>query len=123
MKRKAYLKKTSLSKAQSLLLEKFGEFNLKTEVIKTANAQGRITAKAVHAKRSAPDYYASAMDGIAVKASSTNYASEREPVLLTKDSDFVYVDTGDLVPESFNAVIKIEEVEKIDKKRVEVIKS
>jgi len=123
MKRKAYLKKTSLSKAQSLLLEKFGDYGLQTEVIKTANAQGRITAKAVHAKRSAPDYYASAMDGIAVKASSTNYASEREPVLLTHGSDFVYVDTGDLVSEAFNAVIKIEDVEKIDEKRVEVIKS
>lgn len=123
MKRKAYLKKTSLSDARSILLEKFGDYNLKTEVIKTANAQGRITAKAVHAKRSAPDYYASAMDGIAVKASSTNYASEREPVLLTKGSDFVYVDTGDLVSEPFNAVIKIEDVEKVDEERVEIIKS
>ncbi len=123
MKRKAYLKKTSLKTAQAILLDKFGKQEVKAEVIKTANAQGRITAEAVYAKRSAPDYYASAMDGIAVKADSTNYASEREPVLLTKDSDFVYVDTGDLVPEPFNAVIKIEEVEKIDEKRVEIIKS
>ncbi|HKL13489.1 MAG TPA: molybdopterin biosynthesis protein [Halanaerobiales bacterium] len=123
MKRKAYLKKTSLKRAQEILLKKFGNYKLQTENIKTEQAQGRVTAEAVYAQRSAPDYYASAMDGIAVKAFSTNYASEREPVILTKGQDFVYVDTGDLVPEPFNAVIKIEDVEKLEDKRVEIIQS
>ena len=123
MKRKAYLKKTSLKKAQKFLIERFKDYPLASEFIETDNALARVTKKAVYAKRSAPDYYASAMDGVAVIAERTNYASEREPVLLKKGSDFVYVDTGDLIPDQFNAVIKIEDVEEIDDERIEIIKS
>lgn len=123
MKRKAYLKKTSLDQAQQLLLDRFKNYNLNTEYIKTEKAQHRVTAKAVYAQQSAPDYYASAMDGIAVRAEKTDYASERDPVLLEKDKDFKYVDTGDLIPKDFDAVIKIEDVDQKTDQKVEIIKS
>ncbi len=123
MERNVYLKKASLEKAQKILLDRFKDYELKTEKIKTKNSQDRITSKAVYAKKSAPDFYASAMDGVAVKAQKTNYASEREPVILTKGKDFEYVDTGDSIPQEFNAVIKIEEIEQISEKEIEVIKS
>jgi len=123
MERNIYLKKASLEKAQKLLLEHFKDYELKTEKVKTKNSQNRVTAQAVYAEKSAPDFYASAMDGVAVKADRTNYASEREPVILEKGKDFTYVDTGDSIPQEFNAVIKIEEIEKISEKEIEVIKS
>ena len=123
MERNIYLKKASLEKAQKLLLEHFKDYELKTEKVKTKNSQNRVTVQAVYAEKSAPDFYASAMDGVAVKADQTNYASEREPVILEKGKDFTYVDTGDSIPQKFNAVIKIEEIEKISEKEIEVIKS
>ncbi|MCF8000521.1 MAG: molybdopterin biosynthesis protein [Halanaerobiales bacterium] len=123
MERNIYLKKASLEKAQKLLLEHFKDYELKTEKVKTKNSQNRVTAQAVYAEKSAPDFYASAMDGIAVKADQTNYASERKPVILEKGKDFTYVDTGDSIPQKFNAVIKIEEIEIISEEEIEVIKS
>lgn len=123
MERNIYLKKASLKKAQKLLLDRFEDYGLKTENIKTKNSQNRVTAEAIYAQRSAPDFYASAMDGVAVKAGKTDYASEREPVILKKGRDFVYVDTGDSIPNRFNAVIKIEETEKISEEKIEIIKS
>lgn len=123
MERNIYLKKASLKKAQKLLLDRFKNYELKTEKIKTKNSQNRVTAKAVYAERSAPDFYASAMDGVAVKADKTDYASEREPVTLKKGKDFEYVDTGDSIPQRFNAVIKIEEIEKTSEEEIEIIKS
>ncbi|MCF8009368.1 MAG: molybdopterin biosynthesis protein [Halanaerobiales bacterium] len=123
MARKRYLKKTSLKEAQHKFLTKFADYELSTEIIKTSKTKGRVNSKAIYAKRSSPDFYASAMDGIAVRSESTNYASERDPVLLKKDDDFIYVDTGDLIPDDFNAVIKIEDVVEVDQKTVEIIKS
>ena len=123
MKRKAYLNKISLSKAQKVLLDRFKQYSLDIETIKVEDSHNRITAQAVFAKSSAPHYYASAMDGIAVIADKTDYASERDPIILKKDKDFVFVDTGDPIPDKFNAVIKIEDVEILDEKSIEIIKS
>jgi len=123
MKRKTYLNKISLNKAQEILLDRFKEYSLDTEKINVEKAHNRITAQAVFAKSSAPHYYASAMDGVAVKADKTNFANERDPVIFKKDIEFVYVDTGDPIPDKFNAVIKIEDVEVLDETKIEIIKS
>ncbi|MFN2341559.1 MAG: molybdopterin biosynthesis protein [Halanaerobium sp.] len=111
---KKYLDKISLADALNKLKNNFKDFKIESEIIKTSEAEGRITVKGVKAKRSAPDYYASAMDGIAVKAQTTAGASERAPVDLEIGKDAYPVDTGDPIPEQFNAVIKIEEVNQID---------
>src|SRR6056297_40359 len=123
MKRKTYLNKISLNKAQEILLDRFKEYSLDTEKINVEKAHNRITAQTVFAKSSAPHYYASAMDGVAVKADKTNFANERDPVIFKKDIEFVYVDTGDPIPDKFNAVIKIEDVEVLDETEIEIIKS
>ncbi|MFW6294766.1 MAG: molybdopterin biosynthesis protein [Halanaerobium sp.] len=112
---KRYLDKLSLNDAVEKMLNRFKDLKADTEIISTNEAVGRITAESVKALRSAPDYYASAMDGIAVKAKDTAGASERNPVILKKEEAAVLVDTGDPVPEEFDAVIKIEEVNEIDK--------
>ena len=119
---KKYLDKISLADALNKLKNNFKDSRTETEIIKTTAAEGRVTADAVKAARSAPDYYASAMDGIAVKAQLTAGASERNPVQLKIGRDAAPVDTGDPIPEQFNAVIKIEEVNQIDQNTYQIEK-
>jgi putative molybdopterin biosynthesis protein len=111
---KKYLNKISLTDALKKLKERFKDFRTESEKIKTVDAEGRVTVNAVMAKRSAPDFYAAAMDGIAVEAQKTSGASERAPIQLEIGSEAQAVDTGDPIPEQFNAVIKIEEVNQTD---------
>lgn len=84
-------------------------FSAQREWIPTAAGCGRITAEPVYAHICAPHYPASAMDGIAVMAGNTFGATETTPVVLTKDQ-FTVVDTGDPVPDGYDAVIMIEDV-------------
>lgn len=79
------------------------------ETVPTADACGRITARPIYARISAPHYHACAMDGIALEASSTFGATETTPVLL-EESSFMAVDTGDPLPEGCDAVVMIEDV-------------
>ncbi|MFW5749534.1 MAG: molybdopterin biosynthesis protein [Halanaerobium sp.] len=111
---KKYLDRISLAAALDKLQAEFKNLKTAGETIKTAEAEGRVTFNGIKARRSAPDYYASAMDGIAVLAQKTAGASERAPVRLKIGKEAVPVDTGDPIPEQFNAVIKIEEVNQID---------
>ena len=78
------------------------------------NALGRVTAEPIWAKLSSPHYHASAMDGFAVRALSTNGALPSRPVTLQVGSEATYVDTGDPLPDWANAVIPIENVESLD---------
>ena len=71
---------------------------------------GRITAEPVTARLSSPFYHSSAMDGYAVKYQETFGASETSPKKLKLGEQAVYIDTGDPMPDGFNAVIMIEDV-------------
>ena len=53
------------------------------------------------------------MDGYAVKYQETFGASETSPKKLKLGEQAVYVDTGDPMPDVFNTVIMIEDVNKI----------
>lgn len=75
------------------------------------NALGRVLAEPVWARMSSPHYHASAMDGFAVRAGQTAGAMPTAPITLTQ---FKYLDTGDSLPEDFDAVIPIENVESLD---------
>ncbi|MCL2821320.1 MAG: molybdopterin biosynthesis protein [Oscillospiraceae bacterium] len=79
------------------------------ETIAVTEAAGRVTKEAVYAKICAPHYNASAMDGIAVSARDTFGASETTPILL-EPGQYKYIDTGDPLPEEFDAVVMIEDV-------------
>jgi molybdopterin molybdotransferase/putative molybdopterin biosynthesis protein len=74
-----------------------------------ADAVGRVTAEPVWATRSSPPFDAAAMDGIAVRAADTVGASETAPILL-EPTAFTVVDTGDPLPEGFDAVVMREHV-------------
>ena len=78
------------------------------------NALGRVTAEAIWARLSSPHYHASAMDGFAVRAASTNGALPSQPITLQIGPGAQYVDTGDPLPGWANAVIPIENVESLN---------
>jgi putative molybdopterin biosynthesis protein len=82
-------------------------------------AVGRVTAEPVWATRSSPSFDASAMDGIAVRAADTVGASESIPVLLDPGA-YVALDTGDPLPEGFDAVVMREHVHYDDAGRAEL---
>jgi putative molybdopterin biosynthesis protein len=78
------------------------------------NALGRVLAEPIIAKISSPHYHAAAMDGFAVRADQTVGAQPSMPLVLFAGDQTKYVDTGDPVPEGFDAVIPIENVESLD---------
>ena len=95
-------------------------FSFGVEKVPVFNASGRVLSKAVYALICSPHYNASAMDGIAVKASDTYGASENMPVILEKNQYFV-VDTGDPVPDGFDAVVMVEDVTEKDGGKVSLL--
>lgn len=86
------------------------------------NAVGRILAVPIFAKISSPHYHAAAMDGFAIQAIDTNGAQPSLPKIIpirtVKDTSTspsaCYVDTGDPLPEKYDSVIPIENVELLD---------
>ena len=112
MQRKIYIENMPLDEARQLWmnhLSSIGFCSTLTETIAVESALNRITSKAIYARRSSPHYPAAAMDGIAVRAADTYGATERTPVVIKPDH-YVEVDTGDYVPNNFDAVIMIEDV-------------
>ncbi|MCR4441266.1 MAG: molybdopterin biosynthesis protein [Peptococcaceae bacterium] len=118
--RKIYLESRTRLEAKRMLLER-AAFDARTERIQVHEALGRVTAGPVFARNSLPFYPVSAMDGIAVKAETTFGASDQHPLVLHEKKDYLVVDTGDLLPEGFDAVIKIEDVQTLDKESLEII--
>ncbi len=119
-KRKIYLEDKPRRQARDELLDAF-TFDRQTEYIPAREALSRVTAEPIYARLSMPHYHASAMDGIAVRAEDTYDAHEQRPLLLKKDQQFQYVDTGNVIPGDFDAVIMIEDVQIIDEETVEII--
>ena len=90
------------------------------ETIPLAGAAGRVTAGPVWALRSSPHYDAAAMDGAAVRSIDTVGATETAPVSLVIGEQARWVDTGDLMPEGFDAVAMIEVVRRVDDDTIEL---
>lgn len=120
--RKIYLEDTPLKEAQQQIANRI-LFKPRVDVIPTREALGRVTAQPIYAKVSMPNFHASAMDGIAVKAEKTYGADEQHPVRLKYQVDYVEVDTGDPIPDGFDAVIMIEHIHQIDEETVEILEA
>ncbi len=118
--KKFYFENTPLQEAQEKYIPMF-TFSPKVELIPTTECLGRITADPIFAKVSMPNFHASAMDGIAVKAERTYSAHEQSPLLLKLHEDYEVIDTGDPIPEAFDAVIMIEYIQQIDEETVEIL--
>ena len=83
-------------------------------------AHGEVTDGPVWAVSSSPHYDAAAMDGVAVRSRETVGATETSPVRLAVGGQAVWVDTGDAMPDGFDAVIKVEVVHEIDERTIEI---
>jgi putative molybdopterin biosynthesis protein len=108
-----YLNNIPLSEAIDKWLQKIRSKKmaaLGVEAVPPEQSLGRITGEAVFAKLSSPFYHASAMDGYAVRFSDTFGASERTPKKIRCGTDAIPVNTGDPIPDGFNTVIMIEDV-------------
>jgi putative molybdopterin biosynthesis protein len=119
MKKRIYIENTPLNEAlekwKDRLLKSGVGKPLKGETINAVDSLGRVTAEAVFAKISSPFYHSSAMDGYAVRFIDTVGAHEASPKQLKIPDQAVYVATGDPIPEGFNTVIMIEDINIIKK--------
>jgi len=86
---------------------------LPAESVFIGDANGRVTAAPVWARISVPHYHSSAMDGYAVRSAETAGATLTRPLRLKIGEQAVYVDTGDPIPAGFDAVIPIEQAQKV----------
>ncbi len=107
------------------------------EVVHIEKAVGRILAEDVVSGIDVPHFNRSAVDGYAVRAEDTFGASKDNPLLLRvsgrveigetvklklKKGEAIRVSTGSILPEGSNAVLKLEDTEKIGE-YIEVYKS
>jgi len=106
-----YLTNIPLEKAKEEYLDTLIKNGMQPgdETVPVAEAAGRVLAEPVYALICAPHYNACAMDGIALDARLTFGASETTPVSLTS-GQYIYVDTGDPLPNDCDAVVMIEDV-------------
>lgn len=102
---KRYLELRSLDEALALLTTSFSS-PTRTERVPLMQSAGRVVAEPVFAKYSVPEVNLSAMDGIAVRSRDTIGATDQAPVTLDR---FACVNTGNIVPPEFDAVVMIED--------------
>ncbi len=121
--RNIYLDKKDLAAARKIWRQFYQHLHRAREKIAVREAGGRFSAAPVRAERSAPHFNAAAMDGIAVRADQTRGINERNPGILVISRDCLEVNTGDPLPQGFNAVIKIEDVELLKDNQVRIYSS
>jgi molybdopterin molybdotransferase len=107
------------------------------EWIPAAGALGRVTSQDVHSPSDLPAFPRSTMDGYAVRAADTYGASEGVPAYLTvigevlmgRKSDLsvatgevTVVHTGGMVPEGADAVVMVENTQRVDASTIEVVR-
>ena len=82
----------------------------KTLSIPVRDALGYKSSKPIYANLSNPTYNSAAMDGIAVRSSDTQGATQANPITLSEEQ-YVFINTGEPIPKSFDSVIMIEDVQ------------
>ncbi|MGE5842571.1 MAG: molybdopterin biosynthesis protein, partial [Deltaproteobacteria bacterium] len=121
MKRNVYLSMKTLEEARTAFFSRFGlDFRSGAEEIRVEESLGRVTAQPIFAKISTPTYHSAAMDGIAVRAEETYGTTERTPKTLKVGRDALWINTGQAMPEDFNAVIMVEKLHQLDQDHLEI---
>ena len=123
-KRNIFVKNHPLAEAKELWQQALAEINFGNsstaqQSIPVDQSLGFRLAEPVFAIHSSPSYNAAAMDGIAVHFADLAQASEASPVRLAKDK-FTPVNTGNALPEGFDAVVMIEDVHYVSDDEVEL---
>lgn len=110
----------------------------RAEAIPTAEALGRVTFEASTSPESLPAFPRSTMDGYAVRAADTFGASASLPAYLNligevpmgtaptfelNPTQCALVHTGGMIPAGANAVVQIENTQKVSAKEIEILKA
>ncbi|GAA0711045.1 molybdopterin biosynthesis protein [Paraclostridium ghonii] len=119
--RNIYISNVDLDEAINMYFSKLKFDSINFEEIDVYNSLDRVTVDPIFAKKSSPHYNSAAMDGIAVLSDSTMGASEVKPKTLELNKDFIYVNTGNVIDENYNAVIMIEDVMEMEDNKVQII--
>lgn len=118
--RHVYLAMKGLEEAKEIFSRPWAEKRSLPEDISTEESLGRVTSEPVFARISAPTYHSAAMDGIAVRAEETYGAAEKDPKVLKTGENALWVNTGQAMPDGYNAVIMIEKVHQLDDETLEI---
>jgi putative molybdopterin biosynthesis protein len=102
---KRYLTLISLEEAVHLLKTSFPAPGM-METVPLMQSLGRVIASPVRARYSVPEVNIAAVDGIAVRSRDTIGARDQAPVTL---DHVARVNTGNIIPPEFDAVVMIEE--------------
>jgi putative molybdopterin biosynthesis protein len=121
MKRNVYLAMKGLEEARGIFSNVWQEKKTLPEEINVEDALGRVTSEPVFARISAPTYHSAAMDGIAVKAEETYGTTEKAPKILKTGYSALWINTGQAMPEGYNAVIMIEKIHQLDETNIEIL--
>ncbi len=121
MKRNIYLAMKGLEEARSIFSKVWQGKKTLPEEINVEDALARVTAEPVFARISAPTYHSAAMDGIAVRVEETYGATEKKPKILKTGDGTLWINTGQALPEGYNAVIMIEKIHQLDDASIEII--
>lgn len=115
IQRRIYQTSKSLQEAIDVWSAFYGSLHkTKDELIPVTGSIDRVTSAPVFARISSPFFHSSAMDGYAVRFHETFGASETTPLKLNIPLQALPVNTGDPLPEGFNAVIMVEDVHLTD---------
>lgn len=121
-KRNIYIDNIDVDKAKETYYKKLN-IEAKWEEIPILGALNRVTFEAQYAKVSSPNYNAAAMDGILVESNKTIGATSTNPKTLEEGKDFIYINTGNVVKDPYDAVIMIEDVIDLGLGKVQILKS
>jgi putative molybdopterin biosynthesis protein len=111
----------TLEEAKEVFFARFkAEQRTAVEEISTEDSQGRVTAEPIFANMSAPFYHSAAMDGIVVRAEATYGTTETHPKTLEIGKDALWINTGQAIPEGFDAVIMVEKLHQLNEEEVEI---
>lgn len=82
-----------------------------SESVRLTDSLKRITARSVVAAMDSPHYFSAAVDGMLVRSGDTFSATAEHPVELVITDPAVFVEMGSPVPEGFDAVVPLHELE------------
>ena len=132
---KGFSKNMKVQQAIELATTKFDLFQCEIRSLKDKPIQNYVLREDIYAKRSVPPFDRSAVDGFALKAEDTFSASETNPLLLkvlgtinigystdlkVEKGTAIQVPTGGILPEGADAVIMVEDTNKLEDNYIEV---
>ena len=124
-----FFKVVSVEEGKRLLKENLRDYVFEIEEVDIVNSLDRLLGENIYSNIDVPDFNRSTVDGYAIKASDSYGASDSIPSILNiigevkmgevanktiKSGEAMYVPTGGMIPAGADAMIMIENTEKMD---------